>query len=386
MKILIAHNRYQNRGGEDVVFEAEAALLARAGHTVLPLTVSNDEINSVIARIRTTLAVADNGQGKQTIAEAIERFRPDVVHVHNFFPLLSPAVFDVCRAMHVPAVITLHNYRTICTGGMLLRDGRTCEKCLHQGHVWGVVHRCYRRSLVGSAASAYMIAMHQRRGTFTRNGIRLIALSRFARDKFVQAGFDAAKVDVKPNFMEDPGEPATGTARNGLLYVGRLSPEKGVDILLEAAAQTGAPVRIVGDGPTAEELRRLAPPNVTFLGQVPRPQVLIEMARAKAIVVPSRWYEGFPMVVVEAFASGTPVIASDLGGLAEIVEEGGNGMLFQPGNVNLLSRCIDRMFGTPGLAVLCGKGARTTYLSRYTPAQNLRQLEEVYSRAIAATG
>ncbi|WP_244485599.1 glycosyltransferase [Bradyrhizobium tropiciagri] len=126
MRILVAHNRYQGRGGEDVVFEAEVDLLRSAGHSVDALTVSNEAINSLAARIATTLSIADNARGKQAMAEAIDRFRPDIVHVHNFFPLLSPAVFDVCRHKRVPAVVTLHNYRTICTGGMLLRDGRIC--------------------------------------------------------------------------------------------------------------------------------------------------------------------------------------------------------------------------------------------------------------------
>ena len=249
MKILVAHNRYQGgRGGEDVVFEAEVDLLRGAGHSVETLTVSNEAINSLAARIATTLSIADNAEGKRAVAEALDRFRPDIVHVHNFFPLLSPAVFDVCRQQRVPAVVTLHNYRTICTGGMLLRDGRICHKCLDRGHLWGVAHRCYRGSLPGSLASAYMIARHQRRGTWTRPGVRLIALTQFARTLFTQAGFDAGRIDVKPNFMADPGAPDPAMPRTGLLYVGRLSREKGVGVLLDAVAGAGMPLRIVGEG------------------------------------------------------------------------------------------------------------------------------------------
>ncbi|MCC8963530.1 glycosyltransferase [Bradyrhizobium sp. Pear76] len=383
MKILVAHNRYQGRGGEDVVFEAEVELLRGAGHSVEMLTVSNEAIDSFAARIATTLSIADNADGKRIMVESIDRFRPDVVHVHNFFPLLSPAVFDLCRQKRVPAVVTLHNYRTICTGGMLLRDGRICHKCLDHGHLWGVAHRCYRGSLPGSMASAYMIARHQRRGTWSRPGLRLIALTQFAKTLFTQAGFDAGRIDVKPNFMADPGAPDPAAPRAGLLYVGRLSREKGVGVLLEAVAGTGVPLRIVGEGPERVALEARVSGDVTFLGALSRAEVLREMANARALVVPSLWYEGFPMVVVEAFARGTPVIASEIGGLAEVVTAGKTGVLAPPGNaVALRSRIVD-ILGAPDLAAAWGRAARAAYLELYAPDENLQLLEAIYARAAA---
>ncbi|MGF6432023.1 MULTISPECIES: glycosyltransferase [Bradyrhizobium] len=381
MKILVAHNRYQGRGGEDVVFEAEVDLLRAAGHSVEMFTVSNQAINSLAARITTTLSIADNAEGKRVVAEAIDRFRPDVVHVHNFFPLLSPAVFDLCRQKRVPAVATLHNYRTICTGGMLLRDGRICHKCLDRGHLWGVVHRCYRGSLPGSIASAYMIAQHQRRGTWTRPGLRLIALTQFAKTLFTQAGFDADRIDVKPNFMADPGAPDPAAPRAGLLYVGRLSREKGVGVLLEAVAGTGMSLRIVGEGPERVALEARAPGNVAFLGGLSRGEVLREMANAQALVVPSLWYEGFPMVVVEAFARGTPVIASEIGGLAEVVTAGKTGALMPPGDAAALRKRIGEVLGAAELTAAWGRAARAAYLERYAPDENRRLLEAIYARA-----
>ncbi|MES5487709.1 glycosyltransferase [Bradyrhizobium sp. INPA03-11B] len=383
MKILVAHNRYQGRGGEDVVFEAEVDLLRGAGHSVETLTVSNEAINSLAARIATTLSIADNAEGKQLVAEAIDRFRPDIVHVHNFFPLLSPAVFDLCRQKRVPAVVTLHNYRTICTGGMLLRDGRICHKCLDHGHLWGVAHRCYRGSLPGSLASAYMIAQHQRRGTWTRPGLRLIALTQFARTLFTQAGFDAGRIDVKPNFMADPGAPDPAMPRAGLLYVGRLSREKGVSVLLDAVAGTDVPLRIMGEGPERAALGARAPGHVSFLGARSRAEVLREMANAQALVVPSLWYEGFPMVVVEAFAQGTPVIASEIGGLAEVVSAGKTGALAPPGDAAALRSRIAELLAAPDRAVAWGQAARAAYLARYAPDENLRLLEAIYARAAA---
>lgn len=383
MKVLVAHNRYQGRGGEDVVFEEEVALLAGAGHDVKTLIVHNDTINSFSTRLRAMASTADNATGVRAMAEAIEAFRPDVVHVHNFFPLLSPAVFDVCRAAGVAAVVTLHNYRTICTGGMLLRDGKICHQCLKTTNLWGVVHRCYRGSVAGSAASAWMIASHQRRGTWTRPGLRLIALSGFARDLFVKAGFHADTIDVKPNFLKDPGEPDFATPRQGVLYVGRLSPEKGVGALVEAAARSGFPLRIAGDGPEAEALRGRAPANVTFLGRIPRSEVMAEMARATALVVPSLWYEGFPMVIVEAFARGTPVVASALGALAEIVQDGVSGLQVPPGNVNSLTMNVKRLLDDPRFASQCGRAAREAFIRLYTPQTNLLQLERIYRQVIS---
>lgn len=382
MRILIAHNRYQERGGEDVVFEAESALLGEGGHAVKTLTVSNDAINSLGVRIKTALEIADNPSGRRTIAEAIDGFAPDVVHFHNFFPLLSPAVIDVCRDKGVPAVVTLHNYRVICGNGQLMRDGQICHQCLDAGPIWGVVHRCYRGSLPGSAATAYMIASHQRRGTWTRRGLRLIALTRFARNIFVSAGFNADMIDVKPNFIPDPGVPPLAAPREGLLYVGRLSPEKGVDVLLQAVAQTAARLRIAGDGPELAALRAKAPDNVTFLGALSRADVFAEMSRAQALVVPSLWYEGFPMVVVEALANATPVIASDLGALAEIVQGGVTGMLVPPGDADSLKRTIVAFLGDRAFAARCGQAARAAYAKLYRPEENLRQLEAIYQRAI----
>ncbi|QDM22637.1 glycosyltransferase [Tardiphaga sp. vice154] len=384
MKILVAHNRYQGRGGEDMVFEAEVALLRDAGHAVETLIVSNDSIDSLATRVRATLRVANNPDGVRVMAAAIDRFRPDVVHIHNFFPLLSPAVIDLCREKRVAAVVTLHNYRTICAGGMLLRDGRICHKCVNGSNLWGVVHRCYRDSLVGSAASAWMVSQHQHRGTWTRPGVRLIALTRFAKDTFVQAGFRAELIDVKPNFMQDPGAPDFSAPRDGVLYLGRLSPEKGVDALLRAAAKGGFPLRVAGSGPEESRLRAMAPPNVTFLGQLTHQQVMTELSRTRALVVPSLWYEGFPLVIVEAFGRGTPVIASALGGPGEVVTHQDTGLLSEPGNVNALATNVKRMLAGDSFAADCGRRARAEFLALYTPEPNLRALEMVYRSAIEA--
>ncbi|WP_244485597.1 glycosyltransferase [Bradyrhizobium tropiciagri] len=228
-----------------------------------------------------------------------------------------------------------------------------------------------------------MIAQHQRRGTWTRPGLRLIALTQFARTLFTQAGFDAGRIDVKPNFMADPGAPDPAMPRAGLLYVGRLSPEKGVGVLLDAVAGTDVPLRIVGEGPERAALEARAPGHVSFLGARSRAEVLREMANAQALVVPSLWYEGFPMVVVEAFAQGTPVIASEIGGLAEVVSAGKTGALAPPGDAAALRNRIAELLAVRDRAAAWGQAARAVYLARYAPDENLRLLEAIYARAAA---
>jgi glycosyltransferase involved in cell wall biosynthesis len=381
MRILIAHNQYQQPGGEDVVFEREADLLAVSGHDVRRLLVSNDAISSKQIKLLTALRTVENPVGMAAMSHALENFQPDVVHIHNFFPLLSPAVYKVCRHAGSAVVQTLHNYRTVCAGALLMRNGHVCQLCVNGSPLWGLVHRCYRGSVIGSAAVSRMIAVHRKRRTWSTDVDRFIALSEFGRQIFLEAGFPAEKIDIKPNFIEDPGEPPDGE-REGVLVVGRLAQEKGVRYLVEAAARYRFPLRVAGDGPELATLRDLAHSNVSFLGRLSPESVLSEMRRAVVLVVPSLWYEGFPMVVVEAFASGTPVIASRLGGLAEIIEDGVTGFHVSPGEVDNLGESIQRLLSDTDLARRLGHMARQAYIDRYTPRSNLRQLESIYQRAV----
>jgi glycosyltransferase involved in cell wall biosynthesis len=385
MKILVAHNRYQQPGGEDAVFEREANLLAASGHDVRKLLVSNDVITSRKNKLLTALRTVDNPVGIAAMSRALEDFRPDVVHIHNFFPLLSPAVYKVCRRAGSAVVQTLHNYRTICAGALLLRDGQVCQLCINGSPLWGLVHRCYRGSVVGSAAVARMIAVHRKRQTWSTDVDRFIALSEFGRQIFIKAGFPEDRVDVKPNFIEDPGGAPDGN-REGVLFVGRLSPEKGIKYLVEASARYRFPLRVAGDGPELAMLRSLARSNVSFLGQLSPKAVLSEMRRAVVVVIPSLWYEGLSMVIVEAFASGTPVIASRLGSLAEIVEDGLTGYHVTPGDVDKLGECIQRLLSDTELARRLGRTARQTFIDRFTPQSNLSQLESIYRKAVEIRG
>lgn len=313
----------------------------------------------------------------------VQRFRPDVVHAHNLFPAISPAVAWVARRRGVPFVLTLHNYRLLCPQAMFLRDARVCEDCLGRVPLPAIRHRCYRGSAAASAVVAAMLVTHRGLGTWRRCVERFVALGEFARGRFVAAGFPAARIVVKPNFVDDPGDPAGQERSSAVLFVGRLSEDKGVGILADAARRAPeVAIRVAGEGPAAGLLAGL--PNVHRLGRLDAAGVLAEMRAARALVVPSLWYEGLPRVLVEACASGLPVIASALGSLAEHVVPGRSGWLVPPGDGDALAAALRIAAGDAPQAARLGRGARAAYEASFTAARTLDALLGIYDDAIAA--
>ncbi|MBN9309597.1 glycosyltransferase [Devosia sp.] len=380
MRIYIAHNAYQQQGGEDAVVAAEAELLRSAGHDVSVGLVSNNDIHSRAAKVRAFFDAPHSARRAAWIGEELQRTGAEILHVHNFFPLLTPAIHEEAARRGIAVVQTLHNYRLLCAGATFLRDGQLCEKCLGDRRHWGVVHRCYRGSLPGSLAVYRMQERSRHLQVWQRRVHRFIALSEFARSKFVEGGFPADRIVVKPNFVAPYSGPLPAS-RHGALFVGRLAREKGVDVLLDAWRQLpDLPLTIVGDGPDRDRLIATAPPNVTFTGTLSHPEVEARMLSAAILVVPSIWYEGFGMVVAEAFARGLPVVASRIGSLPEVFGPSGQGALFEPGDREELVRAV--------LANLSGPDARRMrerQLALFSPAAALRQLEDIYSDARAAS-
>lgn len=386
MIILILHNFYQQPGGEDIVVEAEAAMLGAAGHRVRVETVSNDAIQGVGARIKTFLHAPYEPARGPWIQMLVERHQPDLIHIHNFFPLLTPAVHEAAARAGIAVVQTLHNYRLLCAGALLMRDDRVCEKCVVGSPLWGVVHRCYRGSLPGSLAVVRMQRRAARRGIWQRQVHRFIALTDFARQQFIQGGLPAERIAVKPNFVSRLPDESAGR-RRGALFVGRLSVEKGVDTLLTAWRKLpDIPLTIAGDGPERARLEAAAPPGVVFVGRLSSSDVQAEMQKAQTLIMPSLWYEGFPMTIAEAYAAGLPVIASHLGSMAELVVVGQTGLLFAPGEPARLVDTVRRAFANPGRLAEMGLAARALCESRYTAERNLPLLEEIYRDAMAEVG
>jgi glycosyltransferase involved in cell wall biosynthesis len=389
MNVLLVHNRYLQRGGEDGCVELEQRLLRAHGHRVDTYEESNERVEQ-LGPLRTAARTIWSGESFQRIRRRLRERRYDVVQVHNFFPLVSPAVYHAARSAGVPVVQTLHNFRLICPGSLLFRDGKICTDCLGRAAPLPAIgHACYRGSRAGSAAVAGMITTHRLLGTWDRMVDRYVALTQFQRRTLIQGGLPADRIVVKPNAVEhDPGPGEHGG--DYALFVGRLSPEKGVATLVEAWRHvTSVPLKVVGTGPLEGEARRAASElaSVEYLGGRSRDDVLALMKEARFLVVPSLWYEAFPMVIAEAFAVGLPVIASDLGSLAEIVEHGRTGRLSRPGDPASLAEQVQAAWGDPSRTAEMGRAARREYEEKYTPEQYVRRLVEIYGtlkRASAA--
>lgn len=379
--VLIAHNAYQQPGGEDAVVQSESKLLQDAGLRIVQYSVHNKEIEGFGRKLRTFAETPYSGAARSRFEAVLDQTRPKLVHIHNYFPLLTPSIFFACQARRTPVVHTVHNYRSICPGGLLLRHGRVCEACVGRLPLPGIVHRCYRNSLPGSIAVAGMIALQRQIG-WSATVSRYIALTEFARGKLIEGGFPADRILVKPNSVADPGVQHTSTwERSGALFVGRLSSEKGLSTVLEAWRSNEIPLRVAGDGPLANDLKRMAPPHVTFLGSLSRAAVYREMRQAAFLVLPSLWYEGFPMTLVEAYAFGLPVLASRIGSLQELVSEGETGLFAAPGDTADWAAKSLLLTASPQLLHRMSAAARQRYESRFTSDRNLKELLGIYAAA-----
>lgn len=380
IRILIAHNAYQQRGGEDSVVEGEIALLRRRGHTAQLYSRHNVEIHE-LNRLALAADTIWSSRTFKEISVAIRDFQPDVIHVHNTFPLMSPSLYWAADSQRIPVVQTLHNYRLLCPQAMLLREGKVCEACLGRLPLSGVLHGCYRGSRLQTAKLGAMLGVHRALGTYRDKVTRYIALNEFCRAKFVAGGLPTERIVIKPNFV-DFGV-AHASPRAGLLFVGRLSAEKGLQTLREAMAMLpGARLRVAGEGPEAGVLDGV--PGVTRLGRLVVEDVRQEMNAAAALVVPSICYETFGLVVIEAFACGTPVIASRLGALAGLVEDGVTGLLFEPGNAADLAAKMRWALEHPAEVAQMGRNARLEYEGSYTAERNYELLMNIYKDAIDA--
>jgi glycosyltransferase involved in cell wall biosynthesis len=386
MKVLLCHTYYRQRGGEDCGFEEERDLLVEQGHRVVEYVRRNEELNAA-GPLRAASQTVWNQQAVGDVAELIRRERPDVLHCTNTFPLISPGVCHVAHRAGVAVVQALRNYRLLCAGSYLMRDGKPCEDCVGRLTPWpAIIHRCYRHSAGATAAVAAMQTSHRLLGTWRRKVDAFFTLTQFARERFVAGGFDPQRVHVKNNSIgPDPGvRPGQG---GYLALVARLSPEKGIATLL--AAWRGdlslPPLKIVGDGPLAAEVQAAAAADarIEWLGRLGSEEVHRVMGEAMTVVMPSVWYETFGRTIAEAFATGTPVIASRLGAMAELVDDGRTGWHFAAGDADDLAAKVRHALTLPidRLAAMRA-AARQEYESKYTPDRNYARLIEIYQAAL----
>ena len=383
MKILLAHNRYASRGGEDTVFDRERDLLRAYGHEVLEYTRENQTIGAA-GKIRLAIGAVWSDESYKEVKQLMERMRPDVLHVHNTLPLISPAIYYAASACKVPVVQTLHNYRLLCANAMLVRNSVVCEDCVGKTIAWpGILHKCYRGDRGASISVVGTVAVHRLAGTWRRKVARYIALCEFARGKLLASGLPEDRVVVKPNFAVDRQVPtALSGPKSGALFVGRLSEEKGLRVLFEAWRDIEVDLGILGSGLMESELRAKASSRVRFLGFSDDAGHIFEtMRRASFIVMPSLVYENFPMIVAEAFSAGTPIIASRLGALAELVEDGVTGLHFNPADAADLASKVRWADAHPDQMAQMGQHARRRYEQSYTPEANYSQLIQIYGEA-----
>jgi len=384
MRILLLHNKYQYAGGEDKVFESEGELLSKHNHQVERIVFDNNSITSGLDKLLSGILGVYNFKSASAVNKKMKEFKPDILHVHNFVPLASPSVFYAAKRNKVPVVLTLHNYRLICPSATLYHNHRIYEKSTRSIFpLDAIVKGVYRNSVIQTAGVAVMTTVHNLIGTWKNKVDKFITLTAFARSKFLDSRVKASagQFMLKPNFIDDPGN-GNETRDNFFLYVGRLSEEKGIRVLLNAFRRSDLRLIIIGDGPLQAEVESAVKErnNIIYLGFQPKAVIMDNLKRAKSLIVPSTWYEGFPLTILEALATGTPVIGSRLGGIAEIVQDKFNGLLFEPGNEASLINSLNEL-KSHDFSALSGN-ARRSYLEHYTPERNYKILMDIYNAAI----
>ena len=373
------HNRYLYRGGEDTVVDAEVNLLRQHGHHVWVYSRDNADIRHMTkADLATTTFWS-----RQTVHELKklhQQFAPDLIHAHNTFPLISPSLYGIAQQLRIPVVQTLHNFRLVCPQAMLLRDGQHCDACVGRLPWRAIVHRCYRDSLPQSTLTSVMLTTQRLRRIWHEQVSRFIVLNQLCLETFVRGGLPANKLRIKPNFVESP-EVLHWQPRRGGLFIGRLSAEKGIDVLISALKKlSGVRIDVYGKGPlqplveAADSLRYLGFQSAAVLRQ--------KMQEAAYLVMPSTGVESFGLVAIEAFACGTPVIATRHGGLRELIVEGQTGLLVPPNDDEALASAIAYAESHPDQMRRMGVAARKNYLDTYTPERNYERLIQIYHEAV----
>lgn len=384
MKVLQVHNEYQQRGGEDNVVEFEKVLLSEK-HEVVQYIVSNHSIASFWSKLQLLWSTHYSKSSYRNFRGFLVREKPDIVHVHNFFPLISPSVFQACKDEKVPVVMTLHNYRLIHPGGLLLNGGEIDERSIKGSAYQCVKDKVYRDSLLQTLVVAHMIEYNRKKRTWHTQVDCFIALTDFAKQKFIEGGLPERKLEVKPNFIPEAERRQSAERFNQFVFVGRLSPEKGIKTLLQAWSLVEEyELIIIGEGPLEDEVRKAAQKNkkINYMGALPHEKVIDELGKSKALVFPSEWYEGFPMVIVEALACGTPVISSNIGSQQEIIKDQISGLHFEVKNAKHLAQKVRELGSDEKLFDHLSKNGISQYENLYAQESNLKMLEMIYQNAI----
>jgi len=399
MRILIVHNYYGSSApsGENKVFEAEKAMLEKHGHEVIVYTRHSDEIRGTCneeqgtlqklwGMVKGALCTIGNPFAARAVAKKCSEFKPDVVHFHNTFPLISPLAVRAA-SKYAPVVMTLHNYRTVCAAGVPTRNGKICSLCIDKRCSWdGVKNRCYRGSLLATVPLSINITLYSR--WLPRWVRRFLVFSEFQCNKMLEYGFPKDAMALKSNSIRLDRVCHNGiTKEDQIVYVGRLSQEKGVHTLIKAWRMLGDSIGcrlvLIGDGDYRADYEALAKGlGVEFMGKQANDTVRSEIAKSKALVLPSECWEGMPMTILESFAGGTPCVVSNLGALPEYMRNGALGEVFEAGDSEACAEAIKRLLSRQDYDKMCA-AAKHEAEERYSEDANYKRLMEIYGDVVA---
>lgn len=384
MRICTVHNEYRQPSGEEVVVRGTERLLRAAGHEVIPVTRRSAEIACRrLGRFRAGFSGIYSAESRRQIRRLLRQARPDIVHVHNLFPLISPSILPECREQAIPVVMTVHNYRLVCPNGMMMTGGQVCERCCGGREYWCLLRNC-EGHLLKNAAHALRNYVARTRRLFLDNVTLYVPVSEFQRPSLIRAGFPPDRITVIPNMVDPQGIDASANLGDVVAYVGRVRPEKGVLILMKAAARCAEiPFRAAGSLETLPQLPGGAPQNLQFVGFLEGAALHAFYRNARMVVLPSVWHETFGLPLVEAGLHGKPVICSRIGGMPEIVEDGVSGLLVEPGNADDLADKIQHLWARPDLCREMGRAGRRKALREYSPERYYDRLMAVYEKALA---
>lgn len=381
MKIAQVHNFYQQSGGEDTVVFNEKNLLEENGHQVIPFYKSNSSIPELPIHKKVGLIKSTSYSTKSytEFKDFLIKNKPDICHVHNTLPLITPSIYKACNDLNIPVIQTLHNYRLICVNGLFLRNGTVCEDCLCKSPKAGVKNKCYRNSHIQSYAVAKMLVKSRKSNVWSEKIDRYLCLTPFARSKFIKHGLPESKLFIKPNFTKELAP--TSKKDGSLLFVGRLETEKGIELIIELAKQTDNKIKVIGSGKFSAQIQALE--NIEYLGQLTNEETIKQIQKAKLLLFPSVWYEGMPMTILEAFSAKTAVLASDLGAMASLIEHNKTGYLFNPNSVSDFSAQIEKALSSDEKREIIAQNGHKEFENKFNKSSNYNLLISNYREVIA---
>lgn len=382
VNVLMAHNYYQVPGGEDTVFYNEVKMLEKNGHNVTKYTRNNNEIKGgVFNKLRLGIDTIFSLKTYKEVKKLIDENNIDVVHVHNTLPLISPSIYYAAKAKKIPVVQTIHNFRLLCPGSTFTRNGEICEKCISKGLKQSLRYRCYRKSLSQTLIMYIMLKLHSIIGIYDK--INYITLTEFNKQKLLNLVKDERSIYVKPNFIE-VRDKSERDLEDYFVFIGRLDELKGINFLVEVWKKIDKNIKlyVIGRGSEEEKLKKIISKNnmnnVKLLGFMEREDAFKVIEKCRAIIVPSKWYEGFPMTIAESFSLGVPVIGTRLGNIKSIIDDKYNGLLFEKDNKEQLKEAIEKIFHDKQLNLILGENAYKTFRKNYTDEENYKKLEDIY--------